>query len=282
MDPSSNKSIIPDGTGGRYNDGKLRYDLIEPFALQELVRVFTKGAEKYAPNNWLKGMAWSKVVASLKRHIAAFENGEDFDKETQCYHMAQAAWNAMALTSYYKHYPQGDDRALWIKRPFKNMWLDIDGILADYEKHFLEYLDLPKHHPTDWNDVRFRDHWKDIVDDANFWATIPRIIDPMDLQYPVAGYITSRPCSNELTLKWLTDNGYPTAPIENVYPSKPKSEVLKQKEGIIITLDDSIKNFIDYQANGINCHLMTRPHNAKYDVGHWRVNSVKEFIERIR
>lgn len=44
--------IKKEDKGLRYNNGKLRYDLLEPFALQELVRVFTKGAEKYEDNNW--------------------------------------------------------------------------------------------------------------------------------------------------------------------------------------------------------------------------------------
>ena len=40
------------GEGLRYNQNKLRYDLLEPFAIEQLAKVFTKGAEKYAPHNW--------------------------------------------------------------------------------------------------------------------------------------------------------------------------------------------------------------------------------------
>lgn len=95
----------------RYDSGKLRYDLLEPYAIQELVRVFTKGAEKYTANNWLKGgMNYSRMLGSLKRHIAAFEQGEDIDKETLCSHMAHAAWNALGIISYSKYFPELDDR----------------------------------------------------------------------------------------------------------------------------------------------------------------------------
>lgn len=95
----------------RSNVGKLRYDLLEPYAIQELARVFTKGAEKYEDNNWLNGgMDYSKMLASLKRHIAAFEMGEDIDPETQCHHMALAAWNALGIVTYSRYFPENDDR----------------------------------------------------------------------------------------------------------------------------------------------------------------------------
>jgi len=99
--------------GLRKNDGKLRYDLLEPYAIQELVKVFTEGAKKYSDFNWIDGgMDYTKMLASLKRHIAAFELGEDIDPETKCHHMAHAAWNALALVSYSKWCPENDDRII--------------------------------------------------------------------------------------------------------------------------------------------------------------------------
>ena len=67
------------GTGMRFNQGKLRYDLVEPRAHRDMVDVLTYGAEKYYDRNWENGLSWTSVLASLKRHIAAFEAGEDFD-----------------------------------------------------------------------------------------------------------------------------------------------------------------------------------------------------------
>ena len=66
-------------SGLRYDKGKIRYDLLEPFAMQELAKVFTRGALKYEDNNWLKGMKWSKMRASLGRHLAAYDAKQDFD-----------------------------------------------------------------------------------------------------------------------------------------------------------------------------------------------------------
>lgn len=97
----------------RFNEDKLDYSLLEPYAIQELVRVFHEGAKKYEPNNWLNGgMDYSKMLASLKRHIAAFELGEDIDPETGCHHMAQAAWNALGIVTYSKYFPENDDRII--------------------------------------------------------------------------------------------------------------------------------------------------------------------------
>jgi hypothetical protein len=98
------------GTGIRHNEGKLRLDLIPPFATKEIGRVFTTGAGKYPERNWEKGMKWTTVIASLKRHLLEFELGEDMDPETGHYHMAHLATNAMFLLEYYKIYPEGDDR----------------------------------------------------------------------------------------------------------------------------------------------------------------------------
>lgn len=53
---SLNKNKCMEQKGLRYNSGKTRYDLIEPFALEQLANVFTKGSEKYADHNWLKGL----------------------------------------------------------------------------------------------------------------------------------------------------------------------------------------------------------------------------------
>ena len=51
--------------GVKYDEDKLRYDLIPPLALAELVKVLTHGAKKYGDDNW------RNVQDSKKRYFAA-------------------------------------------------------------------------------------------------------------------------------------------------------------------------------------------------------------------
>jgi hypothetical protein len=99
-----------DEPGKRYDVGKLRYDLLPPDALEQLVLVYTKGAEKYADRNWEKGMSWSRCFGPLMRHAWAFWRGEDLDRESGLPHMAHAAWNCFALMAYTMRKIGNDDR----------------------------------------------------------------------------------------------------------------------------------------------------------------------------
>jgi hypothetical protein len=100
---ASGRNATPERTldkGIRYDEGKVRLDLIPPEWVWGLGQVLTKGAEKYEVRNWEKGMAWSRIVGSLLRHLYKFLAGNRYDKETGCHHMAMVAWNALALMSY--------------------------------------------------------------------------------------------------------------------------------------------------------------------------------------
>ena len=116
--------------GLRFNEGKNRLDLIPPFAIEQLGHVLTKGAAKYAPRNWEKGMKWTSVLASMKRHILAFEKGQDYDPESGLLHMSHVLCNAAFLVEYYKIYPQGDDRPHHY-RDAPRIGLDVDEVVFD-------------------------------------------------------------------------------------------------------------------------------------------------------
>ena len=51
------------GTALRNNAGKLRYDLVQPNAHKDMVKVLTMGANKYAERNWENGYKWSIPIA---------------------------------------------------------------------------------------------------------------------------------------------------------------------------------------------------------------------------
>jgi len=94
----------------RFTGNKLRYDLLPPTAISEIVAIYTYGAQKYDPNNWWKGMPWSDVIAPLERHIAKWKRGEIFDEESGLHHLAHVAWNAIALYEYQRCGLGTDDR----------------------------------------------------------------------------------------------------------------------------------------------------------------------------
>lgn len=95
---------------GRFDEGKVRHDLIPAWALEKIAEVYTYGAQKYDDNNWLKGMKWSKVQGPLERHYNKWKRGRIQDEESNCYHLAMVAWNAIALMVYQKNKLGTDDR----------------------------------------------------------------------------------------------------------------------------------------------------------------------------
>lgn len=78
---------------GRKDDfGKTRFDLLPWRALEEVAKVLTKGAEKYAPENWrqVAGWRWRYFRAAIG-HVAKWRMGEKLDPEWGLPHLAHAA-----------------------------------------------------------------------------------------------------------------------------------------------------------------------------------------------
>jgi hypothetical protein len=86
-------------TGGQKHDAKKpRMDLLPFEALEEVAKVLTFGARKYAANSWQKlDCAESRYTAALLRHLVAIQRGERFDAESGLLHVAHMATNALFL-----------------------------------------------------------------------------------------------------------------------------------------------------------------------------------------
>lgn len=97
-------------TGKRFDMGKSRMSLIPFVALRAIGDVYAYGERKYAANNWLKGMKWSRISDSLLRHYERFSMGEERDPESGLLHSAHIAWNAIALLTYELLQLGEDDR----------------------------------------------------------------------------------------------------------------------------------------------------------------------------
>lgn len=102
--------------GRKFDKGKVPLDLLPKAALIEVAKVLDFGARKYAPYNWAKGMAYSRLLAAAYRHLWAFESGEDKDRETSVSHLAHAVCCILFLLSYRIFNLGLDDRFLFKKR----------------------------------------------------------------------------------------------------------------------------------------------------------------------
>jgi hypothetical protein len=108
-------------TGGQKGQKEERFDLFPYDALEEVARVYGRGAKKYADDNWLKGYSWRLSAGAMMRHFARFMLGEDRvpgsppgsppDPTTGCLHLACVAWHALTLITFYLRGLGTDDRA---------------------------------------------------------------------------------------------------------------------------------------------------------------------------
>lgn len=84
----------------RYNEGKPKWSLVHFKSLEPLVRVLMYGADKYALDNWKKGLPKKEILDSMQRHMAALIDGQDTDEESGLPHIGHIMCNAM-FYSYF-------------------------------------------------------------------------------------------------------------------------------------------------------------------------------------
>lgn len=98
------KEIKIESKKNDFLDDKLRWDLLPLEEIEEIVKVYTAGSKKYGENTWQNlPNGLQRYKAAMLRHLVAFEKGEEVDKETGCKHLAQVAWNAIAMLWVSKH-----------------------------------------------------------------------------------------------------------------------------------------------------------------------------------
>ena len=82
--------------GKKYDEGKLRWDLLPVAPVKMIVMILTFGAKKYGDNNW-QGVSIDRYYAALCRHLIAWREGEKFDDESKIHHLAHVMVNAMFI-----------------------------------------------------------------------------------------------------------------------------------------------------------------------------------------
>lgn len=282
---------LPYKNNQRLKNLNLGYELLIPEVTEELVKVLTYGAEKYTIHdketnkviydgsmNWRNGLSWMSVIASFERHLKDYQMGIINDLESGLPHLAHAACNIHFLNAFYYIFPQGDDRP----KPYLNIpkiGLDVDGLTADFCKGWNKLYPETPTQPTTWHyDYLMRERLDKMKKDNtldSFYLNLEPLMKPEDMPFDPLCYITTRPIESSVTEEWIAKHGFPQVPVYTVPIGTSKVEVAK-KAGVEIFVDDCNDNFVDFNKNGITCYLYTASNNLKYDVGHLRINSLKE------
>lgn len=101
-------------TGKKFDQDKPRMGLLPSLALEEVAKVLTFGAKKYAPWNWVGGIAYERLIGAALRHLGKFQRGEDLDDETNISHLAHATCCLLFLLEFQlRGHTELDDRHKW-------------------------------------------------------------------------------------------------------------------------------------------------------------------------
>lgn len=295
--------------GKRYNGGKLRYDLLPEGPIKEIIKVYTNGAHKYTvyqdesgnkilgkdipleevatrrlsivedgSGNWRKGMSWMETIACSERHIAAFKSGEDIDPDPRMRtrHLANAAWNIIAVLEFMDTHPEFDDRNLkYLNVP--NIGLDIDEVICDWVGSWvkLHKIHMPKTWFFDRDIVEKFERMKKAKTLDKFYLGLKPKISPDDIPFEPHCYVTSRPVATKITEQWLDLHGFPARPVITVPLGTSKVKVIKEA-GVDIFVDDRYDNFRELNKAGVVTYLWDARHNQRYNVGYKRIKSFND------
>jgi hypothetical protein len=86
----------------KHDQDKPRMELLPLTAVQEVAKVMTFGAEKYAAHGW-KSLenAEERYTGALLRHLVKIQEGELIDPDSGLPHIAHVTCNSLFLTHFY-------------------------------------------------------------------------------------------------------------------------------------------------------------------------------------
>lgn len=134
--------------------------------------------------------------------------------------------------------------------------LDIDGTLADFNGGYIKRFKRWPH--KDWAITRNVEHI--LIKERDFWLSLDILRQP---NFVPRLYCSARVNPKRWTKKYLKDNNFPDAPLFQI-PGYKLSKVKTLKGRVDVYVEDSIKNFIDLNLNGIPCLLIDAPHNKEW------------------
>ena len=134
--------------------------------------------------------------------------------------------------------------------------LDIDDTICSFSSEYLKRFG--KWPNKDW--VITRNVENILIHERDFWLNIPILRMP---DFKPKLYCSARVNSRHWTKKYLKDNNFPNSPLYQI-PGYKLSKVNVLKGKVDVFIDDSLKNFIDLNLNGIPCLLMDTPNNRDW------------------
>ena len=102
MQDSGQRETFETGAVRDTADGKPRFDLFSPFAMERVGLWLMRGAAKYSEHNWSKGIPASRCLASLHRHLMKYMQGAT-DED----HLSAIATNCMFLLHFEEAVKRG-------------------------------------------------------------------------------------------------------------------------------------------------------------------------------
>ena len=82
--------------------------------VEDVARALEYGKRKYGSFNWMRGMAYSRLVSAALRHLAAHMYGEEKDEESGIGHLPHAACCVIFLIEFVLNGLGVDDRPYFI------------------------------------------------------------------------------------------------------------------------------------------------------------------------
>ena len=102
MKDSGKRDTFETGAVRDSAEGKSRFDLFSPFAMERVGLWLMAGARKYTEHNWSRGIPASRCMASLHRHLMKYMQGAT-DED----HLSAAATNIMFLLHFEEAVKRG-------------------------------------------------------------------------------------------------------------------------------------------------------------------------------
>jgi hypothetical protein len=112
MSNNVNDSVSTSEGGIKFDGDKVRWDLVPWDAMEEIVKVLTYGANKYADRNWEKGMEYGRLIRATIGHVTDWAMRRDVDSETGLSHLAHAGCCILFLLAYVLRNIGKDNRPL--------------------------------------------------------------------------------------------------------------------------------------------------------------------------